>query len=69
MAFGIMVYQEDVYTYGLRKHVTDETLYSVYGTWIHRILVYDSMSTIGIWVLRATPPWREPPPETLIPRY
>ena len=38
---------------------TDETLYSIYGTWLHRILVYDSMSTIGIWVLRATPPWRD----------
>ena len=32
-------------------------------------LVCDSMSTIGIWVLRAPPPWREPPPETLISRY
>ena len=45
---------------------TDETWYSVYDIWLHEILVYDSMSTIGIWVLRATPPWREPPPETLI---
>ena len=32
-------------------------------------LLCDSMSTIGIWVLRATPSWWEPPPETLIPRY
>ena len=24
-------------------------------------LVCDSMSTIGIWVMRATPLWREPP--------
>ena len=26
-----------------------------------------SVTLIGVWVLRATPPWREPPPETLIP--
>ena len=32
-------------------------------------LVCKSMSTIGIWELRATPSWREPPPESLFPWY
>ena len=32
-------------------------------------LVCESMSMIGIWELRATPSWREPPSESLIPWY
>ena len=32
-------------------------------------LVCESMSMIGIWELRATPSWREPPSKSLIPWY
>ena len=65
-----------------------KSFYGIVRFWLHWILVYDSMSTIGIWVLRttpaskshfqrpllhniernwelrATPLWREPPPES-----
>ena len=66
-----MVYKHNVHrwTWFYKSMFMDKRFLWYCTIWLHRILVYDSMSTIGIWVLRASPLWREPPPKTLIPWY